>query len=84
MIRIVDRLLCGCLAAAMAGTALAHGGHAVPPGVAPHAHLHLVGGVLVAPEWLLVLVIATVAAVLVASRARRDGAAGARDHAQHR
>lgn len=84
MIPFVARALCGCLLVVMAGTAIAHGGHAVPPGVAPHAHLHLFDGTLVAPQWLLVLAVAVAAAVLVTRRARRNGAARVRDHARDR
>jgi hypothetical protein len=65
----------------MAGTAIAHSGHEVPPGVAAHAHLHLFDGVVAAPEGLLVLGIAAAVAVLAARRARRGAAARARDRA---
>jgi hypothetical protein len=75
------RALCGWLSAAIAGTAIAHGGHEVPPGVAADAHLHLFDGVVVAPEWLLVPAIAAAVAVLAARRARRGAAARARDRA---
>lgn len=84
MTRVHARALCGFLSAAMAGTAIAHGGHEVPPGVAAQAHLHLFDGVIAAPEWLLVLGIAAVAAVLAARRVRRGAAARTRDRAARR
>jgi hypothetical protein len=76
---MLARALCGWLSAAIAGTAIAHGGHEVPPGVAADAHLHLFDGVVVAPEWLLVPAIAAAVAVLAVRRARRRAAARARD-----
>lgn len=79
MTRMLARALCGWLSAAIAGTAIAHGGHEVPPGVAADAHLHLFDGVVVAPEWLLVPAIAAAVAVLAVRRARRRAAARARD-----
>lgn len=81
MTRIRTRALCGCLSAAMAGTAIAHGGHEVPPGVAAQAHLHLFDGVVVAPEWLLVPCIAVIVAVLAVRRVRRAAAGRTRDRA---
>lgn len=65
----------------MAGTAIAHGGHEVPPSVAAQAHLHLFDAVVVAPEWLLVPGIAAVLAVLAARRVRSAAAARTRDRA---
>jgi hypothetical protein len=81
MTRVFARALCGWLSATIAGTAIAHGGHEVPQGVAADAHLHLFDGVVVAPEWLLIPAIAAVVAVLAARRARRGAAARARDRA---
>jgi phosphate/sulfate permease len=78
---MLARALCGWLSAGIAGAAIAHGGHEVPPGVAADAHLHLFDGVVVAPEWLLVPAIAAAVAVLAARRVRRRAAARARDRA---
>ena len=59
-------------ATVFSATALAHGGHDVPPGISAHFHLHLFDGVLVTPGWLLMIGVPVLVAIVVVRRARRQ------------